>query len=147
MSILAIDPATQLGWARENNGRITHGTESFHNTKWDGAGVRFLKFFKWLEENGKVDLIIYEAVQSHSSIYAAHLYGAWISTIQAHGERYGIPYSGVPVGTIKKHWTGNGNAKKQAMIDEARKRGFNPKDDNAADALAILDYAMVTFPL
>ena len=49
-----------------------------------------------------------------------------------------MPYQGVPVGTIKRHWAGQGNAPKQAMIEAARARGFAPADDNEADALAIL---------
>ena len=50
-----------------------------------------------------------------------------------------IPYSGVPVGTIKKHVTGKGNANKQAIINAVRGLGFDPRDDNEADALALLD--------
>jgi hypothetical protein len=53
-----------------------------------------------------------------------------------------IPYTGVPVGTIKKFWTGKGSCRKSAMISEAQARGFNPQDDNDADALAILHYAI-----
>ena len=56
----------------------------------------------------------------------------------------GVPYQGVPVGTIKKFWTGLDNANKQAMIDAARARGFSPTDDNEADAIAILLWAIET---
>jgi Holliday junction resolvasome RuvABC endonuclease subunit len=48
------------------------------------------------------------------------------------------------VGTIKRYATGHGNAPKQAMIDAARKRGFSPADDNEADAIAILLWAIET---
>jgi len=50
----------------------------------------------------------------------------------------------VPVGTIKKFLTGQGNANKQAMIDAARAEGFSPADDNEADAIAILLWAIET---
>ena len=53
-----------------------------------------------------------------------------------------IPYQGVPVGTIKRHITGKGNADKQAVIDAVRKLGFAPADDNEADALALLNWAI-----
>lgn len=46
------------------------------------------------------------------------------------------------VQSIKKTWTGNGRAKKPEMVAEARARGFAPKDDNAADAIAMLDHAI-----
>lgn len=44
------------------------------------------------------------------------------------------------VSQVKKHWSGNGHAKKDAMIAAARERGFEPKDDNEADALALMDF-------
>jgi Holliday junction resolvasome RuvABC endonuclease subunit len=48
----------------------------------------------------------------------------------------------VPVGTIKRHATGRGNADKDAVIAAVRALGFNPEDDNEADALALLDWAL-----
>ena len=51
---------------------------------------------------------------------------------------------GVPVGTIKKHATGKGNAGKSEMIVAAKVRGHNPVDDNEADALALLHWAIET---
>jgi hypothetical protein len=55
-----------------------------------------------------------------------------------------VPYQGVPVGTIKIHATGKGNAPKEAMVAAARARGFSPSDDNEADAIAILLWAIET---
>jgi Holliday junction resolvasome RuvABC endonuclease subunit len=48
----------------------------------------------------------------------------------------------LPVGTIKRHATGNGNASKEAVIAAVRSLGFDPADDNEADALALLDGAL-----
>ena len=59
-------------------------------------------------------------------------------------EHHNIPYQGVPVGTIKKHATGKGNAGKDGMIASVRKRGHSPVDDNEADALALLHWAVET---
>jgi crossover junction endodeoxyribonuclease RuvC len=53
-----------------------------------------------------------------------------------------IPYEGVPVGTIKRHITGKGNATKEEVIAAVRAKGFSPVDDNDADALALLDWAI-----
>jgi crossover junction endodeoxyribonuclease RuvC len=55
-----------------------------------------------------------------------------------------IPYCGVPVATIKRHITGKGNADKGAVIAAVRALGFDPVDDNEADALALLDWALKT---
>ena len=49
---------------------------------------------------------------------------------------------GVGVGTVKKAWTGKGNATKDDMIAEAERRGMKVIDDNHADALAILAYGV-----
>jgi Holliday junction resolvasome RuvABC endonuclease subunit len=67
-----------------------------------------------------------------------------MATLTAWAELHGIPCEGVPVGTIKRHATGKGNASKEAMIAAARARGFNPADDNEADAIALLLWAVET---
>jgi Holliday junction resolvasome RuvABC endonuclease subunit len=67
-----------------------------------------------------------------------------MATLTSWAELRGIPYEGVPVGTIKRHATGKGNADKEAMIAAARERGFSPADDNEADAIAILHWAIET---
>ena len=48
----------------------------------------------------------------------------------------------MPVGTIKRHITGRGNADKDAVIAAVRALGFDPADDNEADALALLHWAL-----
>lgn len=50
----------------------------------------------------------------------------------------------MPVGTIKRHATAKGNAGKDAVIAAVAARGFNPKDDNEADAIALLLWAIET---
>jgi len=154
LKILAIDPATHCGWAHNYYQAVRHGTADLSNGRWDGAGMKYLKFEKFLldkvEECQEVtrtlpDLIVYERVENHSATYAAHDYGAWKAAIQSLGEKLGVKYHGYTVQEIKKYWTGKGNATKQQMIDEARKRKLNPKDDNAADALAILHLAIEDF--
>jgi len=85
-----------------------------------------------------------EEVRRHAGTDAAHVFGGLLAVLTSWGELRGVPYQGVPVGTIKKFLTGQGNANKQAMIDAARKRGFSPVDDNEADAIAILLWALET---
>ena len=43
-----------------------------------------------------------------------------------------------------KHAAGKGNADKVSMIAAARARGYSPADDNEADAIAILRWALET---
>ena len=53
-------------------------------------------------------------------------------------EKKGIPYEGQHVGTIKKFATSRGNANKDAMLAAVRSWGYEPADDNEADAIALL---------
>ena len=147
--ILALDLGTTTGWAiRDFDGLITSGTASFKPGRYDGGGMRYLRFTNWLTEldrlSGPISTIWYEEVRRHAGTDAAHVYGGLMASLTSWGELRGVPYQGVPVGTIKKHASGKGNANKQAMIDAARKRGFNPADDNEADAIAILLWALET---
>ncbi|MBN4688608.1 hypothetical protein, partial [Escherichia coli] len=81
-------------------------------------------------------------VRRHVSTDAAHAYGGFLATLTAWCEHHGVPYQGVPVGTIKKHVTGKGNASKDEMMVAMRARGYQPADDNEADALALLHWAL-----
>jgi hypothetical protein len=148
-TLLAIDLGTTTGWALKSaDGLITSGTVSFRPSRYDGGGMRYLRFQNWLGEmdrlSGPIVTVFYEEVRRHAGTDAAHVYGGLMATLTAWAEMRGVPYQGVPVGTIKKSATGKGNANKQAMIDAARARGFFPKDDNEADAIAILFWAIET---
>jgi hypothetical protein len=148
-SILALDLGTTTGWAvRAPGGLITSGTVSFRPSRYDGGGMRYLRFTNWLTEldqlSGAIAAIWYEEVRRHAGTDASHIYGGLMATLTAWAELRGVPYQGVPVGTVKKHATGQGNAGKPAMIAAARARGFQPADDNEADALAILHWALDT---
>ena len=83
-------------------------------------------------------------MRRHAGTDAAHVYGGFLATLTAWCEQHGIAYQGVPVGTIKRYATGKGNADKQAVIAAVRARGFEPADDNEADAIAILLWAIET---
>jgi Holliday junction resolvasome RuvABC endonuclease subunit len=147
--LLALDLATTTGFAlRTAEGAIHSGTVSFRPSRYDGGGIRYLRFGAWLEsliENaGGIDVVHHEEVRRHLSTDAAHVHGGLLATLTAWCERRRIPYQGVPVGTIKRHITGRGNAGKEEVIAAVRALGFNPADDNEADALAILHWAMST---
>ena len=148
-TILALDLGTTTGWAlRAPDGFITSGTASFKPGRYDGGGMRYLRFTNWLTEidrlSGPVAAIWFEEVRRHAGTDAAHVYGGLMATLTAWAELRGVPYAGAAVGTIKRHATGKGNAPKLAMIQAAQARGFSPADDNEADAIAILLWAIET---
>ena len=148
MNILALDLGTTTGWAIHADGAINSGTVGFKPGRFEGGGMRFLRFRGWLAElsstAGSIGAVYFEEVRRHAGVDAAHVYGGFLATLTAWAEHGGIPYSGVPVGTINRHATGKGNADKEAMIAAARARGFSPADDNEADAIAILFWALET---
>lgn len=144
MSSFALDLATVTGWAVESCGIVTSGTISFRGSRYEGGGMRYLRFRRWLREmieSEKPRAIFYEEVRRHLSTDAAHVYGGFLAILQTECEAREIPYLGIPVGTIKKKATGRGNAKKPDMIAAARTRWPDQiiADDNQADALWILE--------
>ncbi|WP_148316783.1 RuvC family protein [Achromobacter xylosoxidans] len=146
VNILALDLGTKLGWALlPRGGQIAHGTESFAPRKSWSPGQRWQRFRTFLHEvvsRHNVHLIAYEDVKRHIGTDAAHAYGAFLALTELVADSHRARLAPVGVGTIKKHWTGKGNADKAAMLAEARARGFRPESDNDADALAILSWAM-----
>ena len=140
--LLGLDLGTTTGFATVSDVGIVSGVQSFKNDRFSGGGMRFLKFEKWLNEMPQPNQVVFEEVRRHRGTTAAHVYGGLLAILTKWCESRSIPYQGVPVGTIKKSWTGLGNAPKERMISEAEKRGFKPKDDNEADALALVHYWM-----
>lgn len=143
--ILALDLGTTTGWAlRDQDGAIVSGSQSFKPSRYEGGGMRFVKFRRWLGEltEGELSQVVFEEVRRHAGVDAAHVYGGFLAHLTSWCETRNIPYEGVPVGTIKRFATGRGNADKQAMIEAARKAGFDPSDDNQADAIGLLRWAI-----
>jgi len=120
--------------------------ESFKGGRYEGGGMRYLRFEKWLDEMldlaGAVRAVYFEEVRGHKGTSAAHIYGGLLAVLTKWCEVHEIPYLGVPVGTIKKYATGRGNADKESVIKAVRVWGFAPRDDNEADALALRQYAL-----
>lgn len=160
-TIFSLDLGTHTGWAvRDKTGSITSGTMHFNTGRFEGGGMRYLRFKRWLTEIRQslygIDEVYFEEVRAHRSpgsngkftfnVDAAHAYGGFMAHLTAWCEHHGIPYQGIPVGTIKKHITGKGNAGKPAVIKAVKAKGFNPSDDNEADALALLDFVITQQP-
>jgi Holliday junction resolvasome RuvABC endonuclease subunit len=146
-AILALDLGQKTGWAVRNvDGAIASGTVEFKPGRFEGGGMIFLRFRAWLQEvdetAGGIGAVYFEEVRSHRGVAAAHAYGGFLAHLTAWAEANKIPYAGVPVATIKRHATGKGNADKDAVIAAVRALGFDPRDDNEADALTLLDWAL-----
>lgn len=89
-TLLAIDLGTTTGWAlRSVDGLITSGTVSFRPGRYDGGGMRYLRFQNWLGEMdqlaGPIATIWFEEVRRHAGTDAAHVYGG----LDGHAHRMG----------------------------------------------------------
>jgi Holliday junction resolvasome RuvABC endonuclease subunit len=140
--LIALDLGLTTGWCLHD----THeawwhsGTWNLKGSRYDSSGMRFVRFRAHLKEliaNANYpDLVAYEEVRRHLGVDASHAYGGFLAVLQEECEQRGVPYMGVPVGTVKKTATGRGNASKEDMMAAARARwlGWEPVDDNEADA-------------
>jgi Holliday junction resolvasome RuvABC endonuclease subunit len=147
MKVLAIDPGTSCGyaWAEANHEsalRATAARSGFWDLKphrHEGGGMRYLRLRGYLHKIAP-NVVVYEEVRRHLGTDAAHIYGGIIGEIGSFCELHNIPYTAIPVGTVKKHATGKGNASKEAMLEAAIKQFGSPLGSHdQADALWILD--------
>jgi crossover junction endodeoxyribonuclease RuvC len=118
--------------------------------------MRYLRFGRWLADmlalSGQqtdsqtnltgIGAFYFDEVRRHLGVNAAHVYGGLLATLTAWCEHHQVPYQGVPVGTIKRHATGKGNAGKTEVIAAMKALGHPVTDDNEADALALLQWAL-----
>lgn len=146
-NVLALDLATRCGWAYAmRDGKQRSGTELFKPGRLDHNGQRWAQMRAWLSEvareMGEIHVVYYEDVKRHVSNLSARVYFGYLAILEAWCAANNVRLVGVGVGTIKKHFTGFGNATKEDMIAEAKRRGFKVIDDNHADALAILSYGV-----
>lgn len=145
---LCLDLGTTTGFGVGSADHMVSGVWSLKPSRYDGGGMRFVKFRQRLNEiQGAYSPthVFFEEVRRHRGADAAHVYGGLMAILTEWCETNGIPYQGVPVGQIKKNFTGNGSAPKEMMIAEAVKRGFSPADDNEADAIAIFDWVLKNY--
>jgi len=80
--ILALDLGTQTGWALIScDGAINSGSQSFKSQRFEGGGMRYLRFKRWLTEikqfGNDIDQVVFEEVRRHAGVDAAHAYGGF----------------------------------------------------------------------
>lgn len=143
MRVLGIDPGTKCGWAVLDDGKVVaSGVWRLSPKRHEGGGMRYVRLRIYLDEIAalKIKAAAYEEVRRHMGVDAAHVYGGIVAVLQSWCEDNKVPYQAIPVGTVKKHATGKGNAGKPAMVAAARERfGVEPETDDEADALFIAD--------
>lgn len=149
MRILALDQATKTGWATNASAMITSGVQNFALKRGESPGMRYIRFDAWLgtmRNNLMPDLIVFEDGFRRGGAATEVAFGLR-AHIQAFAAKYEIEVTSIQNTVLKKHATGKGNAGKELMVEAAKiKWPWIPiQDDNEADALWLLDYAMKEF--
>jgi hypothetical protein len=144
--LLALDLGTHTGYAIGGKGEPTlSGCLDLRPRRFEGGGMRFVSFRGHLQNLlAGVGLVVFEEVRRHLGTDAAHIYGGLVAILTSECENRYIPYQGIPIGTIKRHATGKGNADKPAMLASARAKWTDRRidTDDEADALWLLDCAL-----
>lgn len=150
--VLALDIATQCGWALwEGPGRVRHGVYEVPNGR---LGRRLQKFGFWLDgmlKVGKVGHLVYEAPlirpRNGGGDPAALLLLSLAGTacLVAEGNDVAVvePANNQ---TVRAHFLGSARGTREELkaraVEVCQQLGFDPKDDNAADALGVLHWAL-----
>ena len=145
MTLLALDLGSSTGFAIFKNGEYITGTKKLQTTYKEKFGARFLEFRNWLLdviEKYDITAVYFERVYGHLGMEAAHCFGGFMYTLASVCLQKNIPCTGFPVQSIKKFMTGKGNATKDEMIATAKSKGFDPKTDDEADAIAVILLAL-----
>ena len=144
MKILALDIATQTGFCDHES----FGTWKLTAKKNEHKDIRLVKLFCEMREKlqwGEYDLVVYERAagfHKNALIVESELIGVIKYVCQA----LDTPYEAISAKEIKKHVTGNGNAKKQDIMDAViAKYNMMPNNYDEADAIAMYFCAMEKF--
>lgn len=146
--VLALDLSLTTGWALwDSFGRVTSGVQSFETKRGESAGMRFLRARRWLREvlslAGGKGVIAYEQAH-HRGGHATAVGVGLVTVVLEEAADQGWETTNVHTSALKKHATGKGNAKKPDMVAAARARWEREDvtDDNEADALLVLAWAL-----
>lgn len=145
MKILWLDIGTKMGWAHNaNNDFVTYGSWDFtaHN-----RAERQMKLLHTLDaflRGLMVDAVGYERPFARGRDATRSLWGM-AGIVEAVATQRGFPVIDEEPKSIKKFWTGNGNAKKEDMIkacDRFKTEWAGFPNEHEADAIAGLHYAL-----
>lgn len=144
-TILALDLASIIGFAcgsPELLGEAVHG--SFALPSDVNLGRQYAAFADWLADkitrHEPTELVI-EAPFLGQSLRAGRKLFALTGIAELIAWRRDLRFSEHHASSVRKTFCGSGRADKDRVVAECRHRGFAPRDDNAADAIALLHHA------
>lgn len=147
MNLLALDQATQTGWAAFADGKVAHSfvtmprgerTVGKFAAKWRG-------FLIGLLDEYRPELVVFEAPFITPTLHqmtARKLHALSAITEMVCHDRNIYCQEATP--SAVRHWFIGANPRreeaKKATIEECRRRGWQPVNDDEADALALLSF-------
>lgn len=146
--VLGLDQATKMGWAIGTaETAFACGLIDTTPRRFDSYGSRYLRVEKEVTRllvEHKPTLVVFEEHRRHNSTQAAQVLGAITAIVAKCCEQEHVDYFGIPVLTLKKHFTGSATASKALMLAVARKKfpHLLIPDDNVADALSMYHYGV-----
>jgi hypothetical protein len=152
--VLFLDLATQTGWAegvpagQPRYGSIRLAPQGATTSEIFGGLIRFLG---QRLQAFPPSLVVFEAPMTpanmggHTNIRTIRVLIGLVAVAEGVCNRMGVPVKEVTVGDVRQHFIGTRRLKsaeaKRAVIKQCRMLGYDPSDDNAADALAGWHYA------
>jgi len=133
MKILALDIATTTGWKTET----ASGTWNLKPNRGESEGMRVVRFKSKVREMITMEGITLVSYERPAGFHKGALIVAseMVGVLKDLCMEMKIELACYSATEIKKFATGKGNAKKDQMIFSARQLGYNPIDDNEADAI------------
>lgn len=137
--ILSLDFGETTGYALSTFPKFSSGIAKFKESKKQpNKYASFKNFLSELIVARSPNRIVYEDVKRHSNTAAAHVWGGYRAVLEVTALENNIILYPLPVKTIKKIFTGDGNAGKEKVLEKCYELGYNISDHNEADAVAIL---------
>ena len=123
---------------------VLYGSKKFES-QGKSSGFLMWSLRNWLNEKVEEvdpDFIVFESIFINKNKTVSMRLSELKGITEMVAKEFGVDLFEVNLQTWRKHFTGKGNATKDQTIWMCKQRGWSPKDDNAADALGILDYSV-----
>lgn len=151
-SVVALDLASRTGWAYWKRGfsEPAYGSHLISAARGGDNGPFFKAYADWFVFGlrGVADFVVYELPFTNARTHqhtAERLFGLAAMT-EMLCEEARIDCRKANVQDVRRHFLGPQKLKrkeaKAAVIDQCQLHGWDPQDDDQADALALLDYSL-----
>ncbi len=131
--ILALDIATTTGWKT----KTASGIWNLKPNRGESEGMRVVRFKAKVKEMISMEGITLVAYERPAGFHKSSIMVAseMVGVLKDLCIGLNVNLACYSATEIKKFATGKGNANKEAMIKAAKEKGYNPADDNEADAI------------